>query len=62
MNINRNDVIVTLFPKMTLRRFKRTTLYKMLRIHEHRENRKAIFYERHKLNRVLKQAGYEHSF
>lgn len=59
--VDRNDVIA-MFPGMNLRKFKRTRLYKLLKIHEHRENAHNVFYDRSKLNRTLKLAGYDFNF
>ena len=56
--IDRREVIA-MFPGMTLRRFKRTRTYRLLRIYEIKENNYTIWYPKRKLNEVFKIIGYE---
>ena len=55
--IDRNEVIA-MFPNMTLRKFKRTRLYFLLKIHARQVTKKTVYYPRPQVMQALKIEGY----
>ena len=55
--IDRRDVIA-MFPNMTLRKFKCTRVYAILKIHSVELNRRNVFYPRSEVVKALKISGF----